>query len=81
MLRKKCEQCGGDGIYTTQDHPSGGVSMPCPWPGCVEGWVVYAKILLDPGLDDIMDSLADAMNRFDDISEKIDEVKAVVDAL
>jgi len=38
------------------------------------GKQIYARITIDPGLDDLMDKL-------NDIKEKVDEIKKKVDAL
>lgn len=68
----KCTQCGGDGQFEigSGQHQQ---TIPCNWPGCVNGYIQCSKIILDPGLDDIMDKLNDVKEQCDAIMEKLNE--------
>lgn len=62
---KLCPQCNGIGEF----YPASGIgcsSVVCNWPGCVNGYIVSAKLVLDPGIDDIMDKCNDILDKFDE---------------
>lgn len=50
---RKCVQCNGTGFF----EPSGGIDAPilvCTWPGCVNGYILFERFSIDPGLDEII---------------------------
>lgn len=68
----RCPQCFGSGIFI----PAGGEnpSFPCNWPGCnATGYILYGKMPLEFGLNDIFDKCNDIIDKCDDILEKLNE--------
>jgi hypothetical protein len=74
-ITRICGVCGGDGVRTTSYSTGGApVENNTPCTSCNEGRVHAGFVTLDPSLEDTMDRLLD-------ITEKVDEIKTVVDAL
>ena len=71
-LHMKCPQCVGTGFFQPSADP---VSEPiaCNWPGCVDGFIVGGKAVVDPGLDDIMDKANDTLDKVNDLAELVKE--------
>lgn len=67
-LYRKCSQCNGTGIFQPA-HGEGAFSIPCTWPGCENGYVFHAKIILNPGVDDVYDKCQDIIDKCNDILE------------
>ena len=63
-----CSGCGGTGLQPI--HPTG--TRPCPMCDGT-GKQVYARMSLDPGVDDVMDKLEDVLDKLNDILEKLNE--------
>lgn len=71
-LRAVCAQCSGTGTFIPGYSSGGGSPMECPWPGCNgTGYIEFGQIVLDPGLDDVMDRLQDVLDKCNDILEEV----------
>jgi len=72
-IKTKCPQCVGSGEYVP---PGGGGPLSCPMCNAT-GWLdvppYVQKIVLDPGMDDIIDKCNDILDKCDDILEKLNE--------
>lgn len=69
-IKNLCRQCNGTGTYSNIEQGGGGPSISCPWPGCNgTGYYTAQRIVIDPGLDDVMDKLQDVLDKCDDILE------------
>jgi hypothetical protein len=58
----KCVQCGGTGIYSTVDSNGVSLTIPCPWPGCVGGYIENGKHIVDPSCVDVRADLLTLSN-------------------
>jgi hypothetical protein len=59
-LKEKCPQCHGTGLYEPSSG-EGSSPLPCNWPDCSEGYVNKGQVIIDPGLDDILDKCKDIL--------------------
>ncbi|MFX0022195.1 MAG: hypothetical protein ACFE9S_07700 [Candidatus Hermodarchaeota archaeon] len=69
-LYRKCPQCNGTGTFQSA-HGVNGSSMPCNWPGCVDGYTSFSKMTLDPGVDDVINKCNDIIDKCNDILEAL----------
>jgi len=66
-----CANCSGTGGVTS-GPPGQQVTDDCTWPGCNgTGSYKIASIVIDPGLDDIMDKLNDVLDKCNDILSEV----------
>ena len=70
----RCPQCNGTG----EQYAGGGIGatgpFDCLWPECVDGYIEWGSLRIDPGLDDILDKCNDILDKCNDIKASIDEL-------
>jgi len=76
-LYVRCSQCGGDGVFSPSSGEQG-TTIPCNWPGCVNGSVLFGQVTLDPGLDDILDKVNDVKEKTDEIKDVVEEIRKII---
>jgi hypothetical protein len=76
---RTCHNCGGDGQYTHQPSVGDPYVSECSWPGCDGGQRPIGSIVLDPGMNDIMDKLNDVLDAISSVKEVADEIKTIVE--
>ena len=67
---RHCPMCSGTGFFSFD--PIQGGSAECTQCGG-DGRQTLGGVMLDPGLDDVMDKLGDVMDKLDDVMEKLNE--------
>ena len=73
-----CPQCNGTGQQYAGGGATGTGPFPCTWPGCQDGindgYLEIGRTKLDPGLDDMNDTINDILDKCKDIKEVVDEL-------
>ena len=74
-IKRVCPQCQGDGLFGAVNGPHGSGDKPCDWNGCNQtGYISFGKFILDPSMDDLQDKHQDILDKIEDIKELIQEL-------
>jgi hypothetical protein len=80
-LYELCPQCKGTGVFQSA-HGEGSSSMTCNWPGCNgSGYIYYAKLTLDPGIDDVETKCDTLISGGSNILQKCNDIDDKTDTL